>query len=439
MRTPALKGLLFALVLAATGVAPRPAAAAAQESPGALIAELLRDPSTADWRALSRFDGTLTRREFESRLDEIFDPGRGLRPYLLLTDGAVWVFPNAERHGPPLAAVRFAQAGSRRILPVEFRTPRAFLATTHIPASQPLLGLRIAIEPADIGGRWARLEDRSVTFKGYGLINEGDLNLVVGRLLRDRLSSLGAQVFLIRDRAEPVVPLRPGDVLPYTRAILDRNPGLLQMAYQHRVQGVAAEDERLHIASELLLTKALETRARVALVRRSFRPDLTIVLQHNATPESTEGHLTPINRNIFFVHGAYLPSELAEPEQRFRLLTKLLEDVTPTEVRVAVAVSRRFQAATGFPPVLYGNSATTRLVAPGNPYVVARNLAFNREHDGPVVVTEPYFMNQPETLLRLLGGDYPGRRLVAGRYRVSIYREYADSVAAGLVDAYRAP
>ncbi len=76
------------------------------------------------------------------------------------------------------------------------------------------------------------------------------------------------------------------------------------------------------------------------------------------------------------------------------------------------------------------------MVLPDNPYVVARNLAFNREHDGPVVVTEPYFMNQAETLARLFAGDYPGKRVVAGRLRVSIYRDYAECVAAGLADAY---
>jgi hypothetical protein len=68
--------------------------------------------------------------------------------------------------------------------------------------------------------------------------------------------------------------------------------------------------------------------------------------------------------------------------------------------------------------------------------VVARNLAFNREHDGPVVVTEPYFMNEPVTLQRLLAGDYKGTRFVAGRQRTSIFQEYANSVAAGLLDAY---
>jgi hypothetical protein len=86
--------------------------------------------------------------------------------------------------------------------------------------------------------------------------------------------------------------------------------------------------------------------------------------------------------------------------------------------------------------VLYHDSQSTRILIPGNPYVVARNLAFNRSHDGPVVVTEPYFMNQAETLARLLAGDYDGTRVVAGRPRRSIFREYADAVAQGILEAY---
>ena len=131
------------------------------------------------------------------------------------------------------------------------------------------------------------------------------------------------------------------------------------------------------------------------------------------------------------------PAELREPEQRFRLLTKLPEGTASIETEVAAAIAARFALATGFPPVLSGNSENTRLLLPCNPYVVARNLAFNHEHDGPVVVTEPYFMNQAETLTRLLAGDYSGRRFVAGKLQISIYREYAECVAAGLVDSYR--
>jgi len=136
------------------------------------------------------------------------------------------------------------------------------------------------------------------------------------------------------------------------------------------------------------------------------------------------------------VEGAYTRDELAEPEQRFRLLTKLLGGVAPTEAEVAAAISDRFKAKTGYPPVLYGDSPTTRLVIPGNPYVVARNLAFNREHDGPVVVTEPYLMNEAETLARLVAGDYAGERRVGGASRRSIFREYAHCVAEGMLGAY---
>ena len=117
-------------------------------------------------------------------------------------------------------------------------------------------------------------------------------------------------------------------------------------------------------------------------------------------------------------------------------VTKLFENVTPLETTVAVRIAARFQAVTGDPAVGYGNSANTRAVSGGNAFVVARNLAFNREHDGPVVVTEPYFMNEPVTLQRLLAGDYKGTRVVGGAERRSIFQEYANSVAAGLVDVY---
>jgi hypothetical protein len=402
------------------------------------LGDLLRDPSAADWRALSQFDRTLTRRDFENRLDRVLDPRHGLRPYLRLGGNAVAIYPGADQRTEPLVVVRFAPApGTEKPVPVAFRHPRQLRGQPAAPGRPPLAGLRVVIEPADIGGRWARTEDRSVEFPGYGRINEGDLNLVVGRLLRDRLAQLGASVFLVRDRAEPVVVFRPEEVRALAAEVLQDRPWLLPESYQLQTASPRTDGQRrLHVAENLLLTKTLETRARVALVRRSFTPDVTIVLQHNATPESGEGRLSPANRNIFFVHGAYTPSELREPEQRFRLLSKLFQDTTPVEIEVAAAIAARFRAATGFAPVLSGNSSNTRLVLPNNPYVVARNLAFNREHDGPVVVTEPYFMNQPDTLVRLLAGDFAGKRLLAGKLRTSIYREYAECVAAGLYDAY---
>ena len=69
-----------------------------------------------------------------------------------------------------------------------------------------------------------------------------------------------------------------------------------------------------------------------------------------------------------------LEKELREPEQRFRLLTKLFQNVTPIETEVADKISVRFQRRTGFAPLLYGDSSTTRLMLASDHYVVARNL-----------------------------------------------------------------
>ncbi|MEO6875867.1 MAG: hypothetical protein ABI222_13700, partial [Opitutaceae bacterium] len=330
----------------------------------AVFSELLRDPTAVEWRSLSRFDQTLTRREFENRLEFVFDPSRGLQEYLRIRAGSVEVYPTVKKDGQPWAVVRFAPKESARLpLPASYRTPRDIRAMSVLTTGLPLAGLNVAIEPADIGGRWARMEDRSVDFPGYGRINEGDINLVVGRLLRDKLQKLGAKVFLVRDQAEPVLTAKPEQLEALVIDVLANRPEILPESFRHRTASLPiGSPKRLQIAEESLLTKTLETRARAALVRASFRPDLTIVLQHNATPASSEGRLNPINRNVFFVHGAYTSVELREAEQRFRLLTKLLEDVAPVESEVAAAIAARFRDQTGFPPVLSGNSANTRLV-----------------------------------------------------------------------------
>jgi hypothetical protein len=46
-------------------------------------------------------------------------------------------------------------------------------------------------------------------------------------------------------------------------------------------------------------------------------------------------------------------------------------------------------------------------------------------------------MNSKDVFARIQAGDYEGTRNINGVERKSIFREYADSVAEGLVDYYR--
>jgi hypothetical protein len=395
---------------------------------------LLLNPSRAEWNSLRRFNQTLTRAQFQERLRDVFDPFHGLDPFLQITDNSVKVL--AAPGGDELVEVSFASSPEKvKPLLVAFRSPSEI--PPH-PASKPLVGLRFVIEPADIGGRWGQWDDRSTFYRGYGRIQEGDLNLRVAEILERDVRQLGAKVFLTRHSAEPVASYDPQKLDEETKEILAHQSYTLPPAFYQRAASLPKDSERrFEIAKEVLFAKVIEQRARAAEVQRHFKPDLTIVLQHDASPASARGRLAGVDRNIFFVSGAYQAKELrTDPHQRLRLLTKLFENVTPTETAVAVKIAARFLAATGDPPVRYGNSANTRTVPGGNGFVVARNLAFNREHDGPVVVVEPYFMNEPVTLQRLLAGDYGGTRVVAGRPRESIFREYARNVTDGLADAY---
>jgi N-acetylmuramoyl-L-alanine amidase len=394
--------------------------------------DLLRDPSPEEWGALSTFSGRLTRAEFEEQLKEVFDPFGGLRPFLKITDQSVEVFTTPKQE-TCVATIAFASTN-------QVTLPETFGSQHHTKdsgPSQPLAGLKVAIDPADIGGAWGSMENRSSYYKGYGLIQEGDLNLLVSIALAERLRKLGAEVFVTRETGEPVCEASVPEVAKIVPSVLSNRPYILGGTYRSRTRNIR-KSSPIHerIVAEVLLTKNLEARARAEKVRRNMKPDLTIVLQFDASPSSRRHKLTTTNRNILFVEGAYTASELGkDPRQRYRLLSKMLQGVTPTETVVAVAIANRLTEATGFPPVRYGDSKTTRAIG-GSPYVVARNLLLPREHEGPVIVTEPYFMNEAVTLQRLLAGDFEGSRDIGGKQLMSIYREYADAVTDGIVDAY---
>jgi hypothetical protein len=59
----------------------------------------------------------------------------------------------------------------------------------------------------------------------------------------------------------------------------------------------------------------------------------------------------------------------------------------------------------------------------------------NRLYQCPVVYIEPYVMNSREVWDRVQAGDYDSRKLIDGKVRESIYREYATAVANGVAAA----
>jgi N-acetylmuramoyl-L-alanine amidase len=395
-----------------------------------------RWPTPNPWFPLDLYQDTLTRQQFEQKLHDLYDPFSVFPAYLDINDSRVVIYPSPTDRRVPRFVLAFAPPGQPRAPMRWFRTPAEVRTLSH-PLDKPLNGLRVAIDPGHIGGPWAQMEERSTRYKGSAPIQEGDLNLITARLLRQELTNMGASVFVVRDSTEPVTPYRPTDMIEDARELL-----LAHSTHATNLRALPPDKlnllfgQRLMELSEFLFYRCSEIIERGNRIRNNFVPDITITLYIDATPGSGRGHITSGNANIFFVGGSYTKTEMADPEMQRRCVYKMLEGGSDIEAEVATDIASVFTQRTGLGPVKYGDSSTTRAVIPNNPYVVARNLAANREYDGPVVCTEPYFMNNKTVYQRLLAGDYAGQRTFNGKPYGSIFREYADCVAQGLVKAY---
>lgn len=274
---------------------------------------------------------------------------------------------------------------------------------------KPLGGIRIGIDPGHLGGKWAKIEQRETLVDGKYLVREGTNTRIVGEILAQYLRNLGAEVLLLRDEPKPLSPLSP--------AIVARNWA------QQRKSRITP---RLQREANLFFVRRVEINARAAKLRQ-FQPDLTICLHFDAGAPNN-----PVNKLHLLLNGSYSKDELADPELRWGMLSKLLGNVHPVEAELSAYVAASMSQRLDLPPFTYSTPSTKVKEVPGNDYLWCRNLLANCLYPGPVVYTEPFAMLNTLTARRMALGDYPGYQIFSGQRLPSIYREYARSVADGI-------
>jgi hypothetical protein len=404
----------------------------ANRAPAANLSALAAEP---DWRPLDAFQGTMTREAFTALLTQVYAPRGGWQAYIRIDPGAA-IIRKSNIPLDDLFTLRFAPAaspaGSR---PPEYWRPRAAIPPLVPPSAQPLAGVRVAIDPGHLGGSWAHLEERWFQIGQAPPVAEGDMTLAVARLLAVRLRALGAMTTLLRNGDEPATPLRPPDLLD-DAAREFHGEGIAQPRVTY--SGAADPDRQLSVPwlSEALFTRA-EIRARGERVNDVLHPDLVVCLHFNAEAWGDPAHPVLVDKNHLhlLINGCYEPDELAKDDVRLEMLTKLLNGSHAEELAVAGAVSTVLAHATGLPPYVYKGQNALR--AGSDPYVWERNLLANRIDQCPVLYIEPYVMNSPGVFARIQAGDYEGSREIDGVLRPSIFREYAEGVAAGLAAYYK--
>jgi hypothetical protein len=388
--------------------------------------------SKPKWSVLENYQGTITRDEFTQLIQNVYCTHGVASDLVEINNDAARILINREAQS--FFTLRFAMSDAARN-PV----PRLWHPAKSLPpvkTDKPLKGLRIALDPGHLGGDWAKMEERWFQVGSTQPVQEGDLTLKVARLLAPRLRELGAKVFLVRNDNEPITAKRPDDFRELARKILIKN-GVPQPRADVLDSNDPEKEQTIRWQSEILFYRYSEIRRRAALVNFKLHPDLVLCLHFNAEGwgDSNNPTLTDINHLHLLVNGSYLQQELEFDDERFEMIRRLLSRAYDEELPLADTIAAAMSRETQLPPYEYPTTnSTTKIGTSG--YVYARNLLATRLYRCPVVYCEPYVMNSKDAFARIQAGDYEGTRNVNGLERKSIFREYADSVADGLVEYY---
>ena len=402
-----------------------PALAPAAENLGVLAAH-------PRWSVLENYQETITHDEFAHLIRDVYCTHGFTEDLIKIDNGSARIVKN--RDAQSFFTLRFAKDEISRK-----RVPRLWRPAKSLPPpdpNKPLCGLRIALDPGHLGGKWAKMEERWFQVGDSPPVTEGDLTLRVAWMLAPRLRELGATVSFVKRNTNPVTPMRPDDFKELAKKILIKN-GVPEPRKDVADPNDPLKEQTVRWQGEILFYRYSEIRRRAVLVNTKLHPDLVLCLHFNAEGWGDPKSPILIDRNHMhlLVNGSYLQNELEFDDERFEMIRRLLSRVYDEELPLADTVAGVMAKETQLPAFEYPTAlSTTKVGSTG--YVYARNLLATRLYRCPVVYCEPYVMNSREGFERIQAGDYEGTRNIAGVERKSIFREYADSVRDGLVEYY---
>jgi N-acetylmuramoyl-L-alanine amidase len=398
------------------------------------LASLSPMASAPDWTELLPLAKRLTRQEVERALTSIYtSTGTPFTPPWRLEGNALFIQTGSMQQPEEKLelAARAEPWGSAN---------RYWHRATELPllkAGEPVLkGLHIALDPGHIGGAYARMEERHLSFQPGEAIQEGDLTLLAAQVLKERLQALGAYVSLVRDRTEPVTKQRPAELRDVARKVL-KESGFAEPVESY--EGINGDAKLLTVQwqSEKLFYRVSEIRARAKRVNQEIKPDLVICLHLNAEAwgAAEAPQFSPKNHFHVLVNGCFIGGELEQADVRYEMFQRLFQRIHEEEIPLADSVAQGLGDSTGLQPYVYTTPNARR--AGQHPAVFARNLLASRLYQCPVIYLEPFVMNHEETYRRLLLGHYLGRTLSGGRLVPSAIEDYVRGVTQGLVSYYQ--
>jgi N-acetylmuramoyl-L-alanine amidase len=373
-----------------------------------------------DWQTLDLWQETITHDDFLRLLTTVYTVDDSWKRYITVKPDHAIILTDSHKPG---ATYRLDFAPN-----FNDSTPdRSWQSVDDLPPAtrkKPLTGLRIAIDPGHIGGEFAKMEERWFKIGDNKPVIEGELTLTTAKIIKRQLRALGAKTYLVRGSNEPVNPNRP----EFYRDLAIAKAKSLGKTDEATIQRF--QKKFFYLTGEI--------RARARRINLAFRPDLVLCLHYNAESWADPNNptLTANNHYHILLHGALTASELAHDDERFEMLTKILQHNHDEEQGLGIALSQSFAKITGLPAYEYEPHSSRARKISGADGLWARNLLANRIYHCPVIFLEPYVMNNREVHDRVQLGNYKGTRTVNGVTRQSLQQEYANAVTEGLKNYY---
>jgi hypothetical protein len=380
------------------------------------------------WSSLTLLSKTMSKEEFVTALETFYSDGSAFPAPWDVEEKAVVV--KTGDPAAPTVRIEFLQPKEKAA-----DLPRFWRRVDELPPLKgrpPLSDLHIALDPGHIGGAYAKIEERFLSFAPGESIQEGDLSLLTAQLLKKKLETLGAVVTLVRENSEPVTSFRPADLRLIAQSVL-KDAGVPMPVENYDPTSGDAKILTTQWQSEKLFYRVSEIRARAKKVNEKLKPDVVFCLHFNAESwgDATLPQFSPQNHMHVLINGCFSPLELTSQDVRYEMIGRVFSKAHTIELPLAEAVADSLASTTGLPPYVYTTTNAKRVGA--NSYVYARNLLANRLYECPVIYLEPFVMNHQETYQRLLLGHFQGRTLVGGKLRASAISDYVEGVVQGLL------
>jgi N-acetylmuramoyl-L-alanine amidase len=324
---------------------------------------------------------------------------------------------------------------------------------THLraTASQPLAGLRIALDPGHMGGKiWDDRTGKFVTDHKGHTISEGVINLQTCLLLKERFEKEGAVVMVTHENVGAVTDVKWED-LDYSKYIPGRIfESTLETWFLNLVAQAPAGkslqdlvDKDAHIKEikaksvanqweDFVLREDINVRAQKI---EEFQPDITLVIHYDTSDPKDDPNGVGTKKTDFtkaYVPGGFDPTEFASRAFRRDLAKHIFNPYWwNASVSLASSVVSELSKQLGIKPDR-GLDGDAVALAPG---LQSRNLNLTRMiADSAIAYVECLYYNDPREFAAFLKAD---NSMTIGGTKYSYSNrlvKVVDSIEAGVLD-----